>query len=156
MTQNLGFAYPARFEATEDGTLLVRFRDLPEAMTEGADEADALREAEDCLEEALAHRMLQRLVIPLPSRRAAGEILVAPGLQIAAKLALTLAQKAAGLNNVALAKRLGCDEKEVRRLLDPHHKSRLDRLDAAVKATEGTLELRFRPPPEPRKRVAVR
>ena len=36
--------------------------------------------------------------------------------------------------NVELAKRLGVDEKEVRRLLDPHYGSKLPRIARAVEA----------------------
>lgn len=39
----------------------------------------------------------------------------------------------AGVSKVELAKRLGIDEKEVRRLLDPHHGSKLPRIAEAVR-----------------------
>jgi antitoxin HicB len=38
---------------------------------------------------------------------------------MAAKAALYLAMREAGISNVQLARKLGCDEKEVRRMLDP-------------------------------------
>jgi hypothetical protein len=44
-------SYPAILNPDEDGRLVVHF---PEALTDGADEAVALREAADCLCEALA------------------------------------------------------------------------------------------------------
>jgi len=47
----------------------------------------------------------------------------------------------AGLTNVALAARLGCHEREVRRLLDPRHASGLERLSDAIRAAGGDLEL---------------
>ncbi|MCP4289070.1 MAG: type II toxin-antitoxin system HicB family antitoxin, partial [Gammaproteobacteria bacterium] len=37
-----------------------------------------------------------------------------------------------GIRNTELARRLGANEKEVRRLLDPHHKSKLPRIEAAL------------------------
>jgi antitoxin HicB len=36
------------------------------------------------------------------------------------------------LNNTLLAKKLNCDEKEVRRLLDPHYNSKLPRIEQAL------------------------
>jgi antitoxin HicB len=53
---------------------------------------------------------------------------------VAAKLALHDAMLAAGLSNVALARRLGTDEKTVRRLRDPLHQSRINQIDAALRA----------------------
>ncbi len=50
----------------------------------------------------------------------------------AAKLAIYQAMRDKGVTQVALARRLGCDPKDVRRLLDPMHRSRLDRLEAAL------------------------
>ncbi len=38
------------------------------------------------------------------------------------------------MTQVTLARRLGCDPKDVRRLLDLMHRSRLDRLEAALAA----------------------
>jgi len=36
------------------------------------------------------------------------------------------------MSNVKLAKRLGCDEKDVRRMLDPRHSSRITALQRAL------------------------
>ena len=52
--------------------------------------------------------------------------------EAAATAALYLVIKDAGLSRVQLAAVLGVDEKEVRRLLDPHHASKLPRLEAAL------------------------
>ncbi|HHQ41620.1 MAG TPA: type II toxin-antitoxin system HicB family antitoxin, partial [Chromatiales bacterium] len=49
------FAYPARLTPDkQDGGYVVTFRDVPEAITQGDDLEGALREAADCLEEAIA------------------------------------------------------------------------------------------------------
>jgi len=48
------FVYPARFERGEKpNVLVVTFRDVPEAITQGRGEKDAVWPAADCLEEAL-------------------------------------------------------------------------------------------------------
>jgi hypothetical protein len=44
--------FPARLEPDEEGRLVVHFPDLPDALTDCADEAEALAEAVDCLSEA--------------------------------------------------------------------------------------------------------
>jgi antitoxin HicB len=53
---------------------------------------------------------------------------------VAAKLALHDAMLAARISNVALARQLGTDEKTVRRLRDPLHQSRINQVDAALRA----------------------
>ncbi len=47
------------------------------------------------------------------------------------------------MTKVALAARLGCDEKEVRRLLDPRQRSGLDRIAAALEALGAALHVRL-------------
>jgi antitoxin HicB len=54
--------------------------------------------------------------------------------QLATKAALYLALCQAGIAQVELASRLHCDEKEVCRLLDPRHASKLSRLESALAA----------------------
>jgi antitoxin HicB len=56
-----------------------------------------------------------------------------------AKAALYMAMKKAGISNVQLAKRLGVDEKEVRRMLDPHYGSKLPRIAQAIQLLDRRL-----------------
>ena len=130
MTKNR-FVYPAEFRKG-DGTILVRFPDIPEALTEGDDEAEAFVQAADCLEEAIAGYIADGRDIPAPSKRKPGQRLVPVPVQTAAKAALHLALRDAGLSRAALARELGCDVKEVRRILDPRHPTKLPRIDAAL------------------------
>lgn len=55
-----------------------------------------------------------------------------------------LAMKETGLTKVQLAKRLKCDEKEVRRMLDPRHNSRIDRIEGALEALGRQLIVGYR------------
>ncbi|NNJ94245.1 MAG: type II toxin-antitoxin system HicB family antitoxin, partial [Halobacteria archaeon] len=95
---------------------------------------DALREAADALEEAIAGRINRGEMIPPPGRVRARHVVVPVPAQMAVKGALYMAVKETGIRNAELAKRLHADEKEVRRLLDPHHRSKLPRLEAALDA----------------------
>jgi antitoxin HicB len=52
---------------------VVTCRDLPEAITQGDSVGDALVEAADCLEEAIAARIDDDRDIPLPSALKRGE-----------------------------------------------------------------------------------
>ena len=79
--------YPAKFEADEDSRILVTFRDLPEATTDGANMDEARREAADLLDSALMFRMKYREDIPAPSKLRKGEELVVPDAAAAMKVA---------------------------------------------------------------------
>ena len=74
------FHYPARLQPDRSGEIIVSFRDLPECLTSGTDEAEALKEARDALEEAIAGRLEDGEPIPVPSRQRAGEQLIAVSL----------------------------------------------------------------------------
>ena len=127
------FAYPARFErGDKPGVLVATFRDIPEAITQGDGEKNALWQAADCLEEAIAGRISDGRGIPKASRAARGERLIPVPAQMAAKAALYLAMGEAGMTNAQLARKLGCDEKEVRRMLDPRHPTKLPRIKEAL------------------------
>jgi antitoxin HicB len=58
---------------------------------------------------------------------------------VAAKLALHDAMIAARISNVVLAHRLGVDEKVVRRLRDPLHRSHIESVEAALHSLGRTL-----------------
>ena len=125
------FHYPVELTSEEDGGLIVSFPDLPEALTCGADRIEALAEAADCLEEALAGRITERMEIPRPSP-ARGRATVSPGATIAAKAALWSEMRAARMTNTALAASLGVLESEIRRMLDPRHATKIGRLEEAL------------------------
>jgi antitoxin HicB len=61
---------------------------------------------------------------------------------VAAKLALHDAMLAAGISNVELARRLGLEEKAVRRLRDPLHRSHIGQVEAALRLLGRRLEVR--------------
>src|SRR5262245_18510986 len=128
------FAYPVRFTPDEtDGGFVVTFGDLPEAMTEGDTIAAALAEAAEGLKAAIAGRIRRGETMPEPSPPADLPMVPVPA-QTAAKAALYLALLETGISNHQLAARLGCNEKEVRRLLDPRHPSKLPRIQRALAA----------------------
>lgn len=138
------FTYPARLMPDpKDGGFVVSFLDLPEVITQGEDEADALVQAADALEEAIAGRIRRGEEIPAPTATGNGRHLVPVPAQMAAKAALYLAVKETGITRSELAARLSCDEKEVRRLLDPRHPSKLPRIEAALAALGKQIALRL-------------
>ena len=126
------FVYPANLTPEKGGGFTVQFLDLPEAITSGRNRADALLQAADCLEEAIAGRIADGLDLPVPTVARRRHVQVALPAPMAAKAALYLAIQEAGLSNSELGRKLGLDEKEIRRMLDPHHATRLSRIQTAL------------------------
>ena len=133
MAQTTQMAYPVRLETDDDGAVLVSFPDIPEALTEGATEAEALAEARDCLIAALGGYVEGRRDIPEPSPRRGRPLVALPALA-AAKIALYRAMRESGLTNAALARRLGTAEGTVRRLVDLDHRSHIGQVETALHA----------------------
>ena len=129
------FEYRARFEPGErKGTLVVSFPDVPEAITEGKGEAQARANAEEALGLALLSYPQRGLALPKPRARGAKLVSIAVEPEIAAKLALLEAIRERGLSKSAFARLIGRDEKEVRRILDPRHSTKLSTLSEALRA----------------------
>jgi len=136
------FTFPVTMTPDEiDGGYVVTFRDLPEAITQGDTKRECLAEATDCLEEAIAARIDDGLNIPVPSKRKKGEEVVTVPLQTAMKAALYLTMKEKGISKVELARQLHIHEKEVRRILDPHHGTKLPTMERALSALGKRAEL---------------
>ncbi len=128
------YSYSAILESSEEGGYVVSFRDLPEAITQGDSLEESLVEASDCLAEAIAARIDDDREIPESSEIQAGEYRVAVPLRIALKAALYSALKETGIAKTQLGEMLGKDEKEIRRILDPHHGTKLPTIEQALNA----------------------
>jgi antitoxin HicB len=136
--------YPASFLPEGNGRgFHVRFPDLPEALTGGDDLADTLVQAADCLAEAIAGRMARGGQIPSPSKPKRGQHLVSVPLYLAPKLALYLAIRERGIPNTELARRLGVSETVVRRMLNPKHDTRPEKIQAALVALGKRIVVTF-------------
>ena len=132
--------YPAVLDRREGG-VLVTFPDLEDARTFGLDESRALDVAPDCLRAALAVRIRNDEAIPVPSPASAGTHLIAVPADLAAKLAVIRAFRCADISKVQLAASLDVDESEVRRILDPSRRTKLDRLERAARILGVQLQI---------------
>ena len=139
------FEYAIKLRADPDGGFVVTCRDLPQLVTQGADREDALAQAVDAMDEVFAAYMLADLEFPLASDSRRGEYSVAPPAETVAKAALYTSMRKARVSKSQLARLLGIDEKEVRRLLDPHYGSKLPRIAQAVAALGDRLVIGVRP-----------
>ena len=125
------YAYPVDLHEEPEGGFSVTFPDFDEAFTDGDNFAEAISEAADCLEEALAGRIVRRDDIPAPSP-ARGRPTAVPGAILAAKIALYEALRQEGLSINAFAVSMGVPEAEAHKLLDPAHATKIDRLEEAL------------------------
>jgi antitoxin HicB len=145
------FLYPVILTPdTEHGGFVVTFPDVPEGITQGDDIPEALKQAADCLDEAIAGRIRRREAIPEPSAVGPDQYAISLPISTGLKAALYLALQQAQIAQSELAAHLHCDEQEVTRLLDPRRTANLSRLESALKASGYQLVLELqamsRPP----------
>ena len=126
----------------DEGTVLVTFPDVPEAITFGMDEDEALLHAIDALESALSFYVQARKPLPVASRPKRGQRTVRPSALEGAKLGVYQAMTEQGIKKAELARRLGWHMPQVDRLFDLHHASRLDQIEAAARVLGRHLEVR--------------
>ncbi len=138
------FSYPAKFRTCSDGRIMVEFVDLEHVATDGKDDREAMEEAMDALGSDLSIRLSRREEVPTPSSLKRGQRLVPVPLWLAPKLALYLAMRDQRINNSELARRLGVHERVVRRMLDPEHATKAEKIQAALAALgkQMTVEVR--------------
>ena len=138
------FSYPANLTTGGDGRVLVVFIDLPRVGTDGKDDREAMAEAMDALGSDLSIRLSRREEIPTPSLAKRGQRLVPVPLWLAPKLALYLAMREQHVTNSELARRLGLHERVIRRMLDPEHATKAEKIQAALAALgkQMTVEIR--------------
>jgi antitoxin HicB len=127
------FVYAARLEPGDEGGVVVTFPDVPEAITQGDSETNAIKQAQEAL--GLALLTYPRRDRPIPDAKAKGRGLVAIAVEpeVAAKIAVLEAFKRSGISKSELGRRIGKDEKEVRRILDPRHRTKLATLTEALR-----------------------
>jgi antitoxin HicB len=135
------YEYPVLFSPAEEGGWVITCRDLPEAISQAEADEDREEIASGCLQAAIEGRIEDGNDLPVPSRARTAEVKVAVPIETAAKAALYEAMREARVNKAELARRLGVDEKEVRRMLDPGHVSKIPRIARALQALGKRLQI---------------
>ena len=125
----------------EDGDYVVSVRDLPEVVTSGDSEAQALALASDAIEVSIGFRIDQGEALPVASPVQDGENAVGLSALSSAKASIYEAWRDAGISKSELGRRMGYAENEVRRILTLGHRTKLDRLEEAAKALGLCLEV---------------
>jgi antitoxin HicB len=135
------FQYPALFTREPEGGFVITFRDIPESITQAETLDDCFHEAADCLEEAIAGRIDDGIDVPKPSAPRSREKMITLPAQTGIKAALYLAMRERQVTKSELARRLHVDVREVRRMLNPHHGTKLPAMEQALKVLGKQLVL---------------
>ena len=118
------------------------FPDIPEAITDGDSEEEAMEYVVDAIESMLTIYIRRRREIPRPSKARGKQMrmVVVPVLS-EAKIRLYEAMRAGGLRKADLARRLKLQKSRVDRLLDLNHKTRLEQIQKALAALDKRLDI---------------
>jgi antitoxin HicB len=125
--------YPVSITLDDNDTFLVRFPDVPGAVTYGDTEDEALSRAPDALLTVFDAYMKDRRDIPAPTKATARRFVELPVLE-ATKIELYRTMRAANVGKAELAKRLRWHLPQVDRVLKMKHASQLDQMEAAFAA----------------------
>ncbi len=130
----MNMAYPISFKTYGSGQVGAFFVDVPEAITAGATEAQALDRAQDALVVALSSYVDDGRSLPDPSKAKRGQRVVLVPPRVAIKLAIHSAMQDQSMTQAQLGEQLGVDGRQVRRILDLDHESKLSQLESALAA----------------------
>ncbi|PLY41178.1 antitoxin [Janthinobacterium sp. ROICE36] len=133
--------YPASFTPDPDGGYVVTFRDIPEAITQGDDDDEAMFMARDVLREAMSIYFDEKRPVPMPSKAQRDERLVDLPISVAAKVLLLNEMLTQKVNASELSRRLGASPQTAARLTDLEHATKIDQIDAALQALGKRLEV---------------
>ncbi|HWK60569.1 MAG TPA: type II toxin-antitoxin system HicB family antitoxin [Eoetvoesiella sp.] len=131
--------YPAQFEAAPEGGFVVTFRDIPEAITQGDTEADALEMAADALLTSMDFYFEGHRPVPPASAPRKSERMVSLPASVSAKVLLLNEMLAQGVTPTELARRMGVRPQEVTRIMDLRHATKIDTIEKALAALDHQL-----------------
>lgn len=134
--------YPALFAPADEGGYVVTFRDIPEAITQGDDDIEAMEMAEDVLISSMDFYFEDKRPVPPPSRLEPGERMVALPASVAAKVLLLNEMLAQKVGPSELARRLKTTPQVVNRLIELQHATKIDKVEQALGCLGRRLEMR--------------
>lgn len=126
----------------KDGGFVVTFVDIPEAITQGDSQQQALEAAKDALESALDFYFEDKRAVPPPSKAKRGQHVVELAASLSAKVLLLNEMVTQNVRPAELARRLNTTPQEVNRLTNVKHTTRIDGIAAALQALGKHLDMR--------------
>lgn len=134
--------YPLTLTPDTNGTFLVQFPDIPEAITVAEDETEALVNGLEALEAAIEIYFDEKRVVPRPSKAKRGQLSVTLPALVTAKILLANEMVSQGVRKAELARRLNVHMPQVDRLIDLRHSSKLENIEAAFRSLGKNLDVR--------------
>jgi len=138
--------YQASFEPDRKaGGCVVTFPDFGYGVTQGETDQEAMDMAQDLLMLTIGDYIRQGKQLPVPARRRGARFrsVPLPALQ-SAKVDLYTAFLASGLKKAEFARRIGIPKTHIERLFSLRRHSRLDRIEAALRALGKRLHVEAR------------
>jgi len=136
--------FPVILTKDEDnGGFVVTFPDIPEAITQGETEAEALQMGQEALATALEFYFEDKRAVPKPSQPKRGQHTIDLPASLSAKVLLLNEMLAQNVRPADLARRLNTTPQEVNRLTDLRHTTRIDGIDTALRALGRHMEIRL-------------
>ena len=124
-------AYPVILEPAEEGGFVVTFPDVPEAITQGDNETDALMMAQDALVAMFDSYMQDGQAIPEASSVYGQPCVVFP-VTLAGKIALYNTMLTVNMSPDDLAQHLNITPTMAERLLSLRQKSRIEQIEKGL------------------------
>ena len=122
--------YPAQITFDKDDKrFLVRFLDIPEAITEGGSEEEAFFNASEVLILAIEGRLEEGMDVPQPSKCTGQQKFISPSVRAQASLLIRWAKLSGDHTTSEIARSLNTSWPAVSRLEDPKHWPSLRQLE---------------------------
>ncbi|HAV1851635.1 type II toxin-antitoxin system HicB family antitoxin [Enterobacter hormaechei] len=135
--------YPVKLIEAEEGGYVVKFPDVPEALTQADNMQDALNEGLDALVTAFEFYFEDGDRIPSPSKLENYEHFVELPLSVEAKILMLNTFIDSKITQVELANRMNVKKQEVTRLFDLNHSTKIDTIQKAIAAMGHRLNLSY-------------
>ncbi|ASG64901.1 antitoxin [Idiomarina piscisalsi] len=124
----------------DGNTFMVRFVDIPEAMTCADTYEEALEEARDALITAFEFYFEDQRQIPMPSDANGRDVISVPA-SVWAKVLLLNTMLNEHISQAELARRMGTRKQEMQRIINLGHNTKIDKLNKALEAMGKHLSL---------------
>ncbi|WP_417252803.1 type II toxin-antitoxin system HicB family antitoxin [Castellaniella sp.] len=135
-------SYPMTLTPDTNGTFLVQFPDVPEALSVAEDESEALVNGQETLEAAIEIYFDEKRIVPAPSKVKRGQLSITLPALVSAKVLLANEMVSQGVRKAELARRLNVHMPQVDRLVDLRHSSKLENIEQAFHKLGKHIEIR--------------
>ncbi|OFW16241.1 MAG: hypothetical protein A3H29_15735 [Acidobacteria bacterium RIFCSPLOWO2_02_FULL_67_21] len=133
--------YPVTLTRDTNNTYLVRFPDVPGAVTYGETIRDAMAHARDAFLTVVDALIKDRKPVPAPSPIGRRQLFVVIPAREAAKIELYRTMQAKKVGKAELGRRLDVHLPQIDRLLNMRHGSQIDQIEAAFGALGKRIDI---------------